>query len=44
MNITWYVTSYAAKKQAKSHNMSALMAKMYAFDVDQSRGPQVDIL
>jgi len=35
-NITFYVTSYTAKKQQKHHNLSAVMAKGYAFHVDHS--------
>ncbi|KAA1476553.1 hypothetical protein DENSPDRAFT_785185 [Dentipellis sp. KUC8613] len=30
-NITFYTTGYAAKKQNKTHNMSAIMAKGYAY-------------
>lgn len=33
-NLTWYVTSYASKKQGKSHNMSALMAKGHAYHTE----------
>ncbi|THH12700.1 hypothetical protein EW146_g7451 [Bondarzewia mesenterica] len=35
-NIAWYVTGYAAKKQNKNHNMSALIAKGYAFHTDRN--------
>ena len=35
-NVTWYVTGYAAKKQNKTHNMSAILARGYAFHLDHS--------
>ncbi|TFK88333.1 hypothetical protein K466DRAFT_489162 [Polyporus arcularius HHB13444] len=31
-NITFYVSSYAGKKQAKNHNMSAILADGFAYD------------
>ncbi|TFK91365.1 hypothetical protein K466DRAFT_482950 [Polyporus arcularius HHB13444] len=31
-NITFYVSSYAGKKQAKNHNMSAIIADGFAYD------------
>ena len=36
-NIIWYVTSYMTKKQAKSHSLSVLMVKSYAFKTDYLR-------
>lgn len=33
-NITFYVTSYAAKKQGRNHNVSAVMADGYAYHLD----------
>ncbi len=30
-NITWYITTYATKKQSKSSNMSAILTKTIAF-------------
>ena len=35
-NLTWYVTSYASKKQGKSHNMSALMAKGHTYHTERT--------
>jgi hypothetical protein len=35
-NITFYVTSYAAKKQGKNYNMSAILADTYAYHTDRS--------
>ena len=35
-NITFYVTTYATKNQQKNHNLSAVMAKGYAFHVEHS--------
>ncbi|GJJ10016.1 hypothetical protein Clacol_004242 [Clathrus columnatus] len=34
-NITFYVTSYAAKKQGKNFNMSAILAKGFTYHTDQ---------
>ena len=33
--VTFYTTVYAAKKQNRSHNLSAMMAKGYAYHLDQ---------
>jgi len=41
-NITFYVTSYAAKKQGKNHNMSALMAQGFAYHLDHPKAAYVD--
>ncbi len=35
-NVTFYVTGYAAKKQNKTHNMSAVLANGYAFHLNHS--------
>jgi hypothetical protein len=35
-NISFYITSYAAKKQSKSHNLSAILAKGFAYHQKQS--------
>ncbi|THH18968.1 hypothetical protein EW146_g2114 [Bondarzewia mesenterica] len=35
-NLTWYVTTYAAKKQNKHHNLSAVMAKAHAYHLDHT--------
>lgn len=35
-NCSFYITSYAAKKQQKHHNMSAIMSKGYAYHMDRS--------
>ena len=43
-NITFYVTSYAAKKQGKNHNMSAIMAQGYAYHLDHPKPTYVDDL
>ncbi|KAI0310394.1 hypothetical protein OF83DRAFT_1070619 [Amylostereum chailletii] len=34
LNVTFYTTSYAAKKQGRSHNVSALLAKGLPFHFD----------
>ena len=36
-NITFYVTSYAAKKQGKNHNLSAIMADGYAYHLNHPK-------
>ncbi len=36
-NITFYVSSYAAKKQGKIHNLSALLADGFAYDESHRR-------
>ena len=41
-NITFYVTSYAAKKQGKNHNISAIMANGYAYHLDHPKPEYVD--
>jgi len=33
-NVTAYMTVYMAKKQGQSHNVSAIMAKEYSYDLD----------
>ena len=33
-NITFYVTTYAAKKQSQTHNLSAIMTKAYAYHLN----------
>ena len=43
-NITFYVTSYAAKKQGKNHNMSAIMAQGFAYHLDHPKPAYVDDL
>ena len=40
----WYVTSYATKKQAKSHNILALMAKTYTYHEERLQGMDTDSL
>ncbi|KAJ3567669.1 hypothetical protein NP233_g6214 [Leucocoprinus birnbaumii] len=41
-DICWYITNYAAKKQNRSSNVSALLARRYAFHVEQeSRNPDI---
>lgn len=43
--IAWYITLYATKKQQKSSNASAVLARQLAFHSQQSlRDPQVDEL
>ena len=41
-NITFYVTSYAAKKQGKNYNVSAVMADGYAYHLDHPKPEYVD--
>ena len=41
-NITFYVTSYAAKKQGKNHNISAIMANGYAYHLEHPKPEYVD--
>jgi hypothetical protein len=43
-NITFYVTSYAAKKQGKNHNISAIMAQGFAYHLDHPKPGYVDDL
>lgn len=43
-NITFYVTSYSAKKQGRSHNMSALLSQGYAYHVDHPKPEYIDDL
>ena len=43
-NITFYVTSYAAKKQGKNHNISAIMAQGFAYHLDHPKLAYVDDL
>ena len=41
-NITFYVTSYAAKKQGKNYNVSAVMADGYAYHLEHPKAKYVD--
>ena len=41
-NITFYVTSYAAKKQGQNYNMSAVMADGYAYHLDHPKPEYID--
>ena len=41
-NITFYVTSYAAKKQGKNYNVSAVMADGYAYHLKHPKPEYVD--
>ena len=41
-NITFYVTSYAAKKQGKTYNLSAVMADGYAYHLNHPKPEYVD--
>ena len=41
-NITFYVTSYAAKKQGKNYNVSAVMADGYAYHVGHPKPEYID--
>jgi hypothetical protein len=43
--LTWYITNYAAKKQQRSSNVSALLAKHVAFHTaeEKSRNDLTDI-
>ena len=36
--LTWYITNYASKKQQRSSNVSALLAKRVAFHMVEERG------
>jgi len=36
MNITYYITSYQTKKQGRNYNMSAVLAKGYAYHAKQT--------
>ncbi|KAI9069330.1 hypothetical protein FKP32DRAFT_1559926 [Trametes sanguinea] len=40
-NITFYVACYSAKKQGKTHNLSALMAKGFVYHETHPRDPYV---
>ena len=35
-SLSFYTTSYVTKKQGKTHNMSAIMAKGYAYHLQHS--------
>ena len=41
-NITFYVTSYAAKKQGKNYNVSAVMADGYAYHLEHPKPEYID--
>ena len=41
-NITFYVTSYAAKKQGKNYNVSAVFADGYAYHLEHPKPEYVD--
>ena len=41
-NITFYVTSYAAKKQGKNYNASAVMADGYTYHLDYPKPEYID--
>ena len=41
-NITFYVTSYAAKKQGRNYNVSAVMADGYAYHLDHPKPKYID--
>jgi hypothetical protein len=41
-NITFYVTSYATKKQAKTHSLSAIMAKGYNYHLNHPNRDYLD--
>ena len=41
-NITYYVTSYAAKKQDKDFNTSAILAEGYAYHLNHPRADYID--
>ncbi|THG93156.1 hypothetical protein EW026_g8002 [Hermanssonia centrifuga] len=43
-NISWYVTGYAAKKQGRQHNSSAILAQGYAYHDKHHRADYVDEL
>ncbi|THG94190.1 hypothetical protein EW026_g7232 [Hermanssonia centrifuga] len=43
-NLSYYVTSYAAKKQGRGFNMSAILAEGYAYHVQHPRADYVDSL
>ena len=36
-NITFYVTSYAAKKQGRNYNMSTVIADSYTYHLDHPK-------
>ena len=36
MNITFYITSYQTKKQGRNHNISAIIAKGFAYHPEHS--------
>ena len=41
-NITFYVTSYAAKKQGKNYNVSAVMANGYAYHLEHPKSEYIN--
>ena len=41
-NITFYVTSYAAKKQGRNYNVSAVMADGYAYHLNHPKPKYID--
>ncbi|THG93269.1 hypothetical protein EW026_g7927 [Hermanssonia centrifuga] len=43
-NLSYYVTSYAAKKQGRGFSMSAILAQGYAYHVQHPRADYVDSL
>ena len=43
-NITFYITMYTAKKQGKSHNLSAVMADAYAYHTTHPNSKYLDSL
>ena len=43
-NITFYVACYSAKKQGKSHNLSAILASGYAYDKEHQRAEYANSL
>jgi len=43
-NITYYVSSYAAKKQGKSYNTSVVLAQGYAYHINHPNPDYVDNL
>jgi hypothetical protein len=43
-NITFYVMTYAAKKQHKTHNLSAIMADGYAYHLTHLDSKYIDNL
>jgi len=43
-NITFYVTNYAAKNQTKTHNLSAILARAYAYHATHQDASKFDSL